>query len=242
MGQSGQLLLALETGGEQVAIALYDGGVIGELLYDAGREHTATVLPRIREFLADNRRSIRDVGAVAVTTGPGSFNGLRVGMSIAKALSYALDVPLLGVLTLDALAYPHTALGRPIRAFVFAGRGRVVYADYRRQGAAWVRDSSLRSARIEELAEGLMSQTVLAGALPAEHEQQLRKHPAVILPPPGLRQLRPAWIAELAFHRWRAGEADPVAALEPIYVHGGGAEMVPPVQLPVSYEVRSGQE
>jgi tRNA threonylcarbamoyladenosine biosynthesis protein TsaB len=240
--RSDQLLLALDSGGEQVAIALYDGRLIGELLYDAGREHTATVLPCIRQLLAENRRTIRDVAAVAVTTGPGSFNGLRVGMSIAKALCYALDVPLIGVLTLDALAYPHTALPYPIRAFVAAGRGRVVYADYRRQGEIWVRDSSLRSVRLHEVTDGLLGRTVLTGHLAPEEEALVRSHPLVILPAPALRQLRPAWVAELAFRRWQAGESDPVAALEPIYVHGGGAEAIPSVQLPMSYDVRSARE
>jgi len=240
--RSGRLLLALDTGSDQVALALYDGQVVSEYVYDAGREQTATVLPSIRQLLRANRRRLEEIGAVAVTTGPGSFNGLRVGMSIAKALCYALDVPLIGVLTLDALAYPHTALGYPIRAFVAAGRGRVVYADYRRSGSQWTRESTLRSARLEELRAGLLGRTVLAGPLPPELEESFRQHPAVIVPAPALRQLRPAWVAELAYRRWRAGESDPVAALEPVYVHGGGVETVPSVQLPVSYEARSGQE
>lgn len=242
MERNGRLLLALDTGSEQVALALYDGQVVGEFIYDAGREHTATVLPSIQRLLEASRRRVEEIGAVAVTTGPGSFNGLRVGMSIAKALCYALDVPLIGVLTLDALAYPHTALGYPIRAFVPAGRGRVVYADYRRAGAEWTRESLLRSARVEDLTAGLIARTVLAGALAPEHERLLGQHPSVILPAPSLRQLRPAWVAELAYRRWRAGESDPVAALEPIYVHGGGSATVPSVQLPESYDVRSGQE
>ncbi|MDW7982788.1 MAG: tRNA (adenosine(37)-N6)-threonylcarbamoyltransferase complex dimerization subunit type 1 TsaB [Thermomicrobium sp.] len=242
MGRSDRLLLALDTGGEQVAIALYDGSVVSELLYEAGREHTATVLPRIHDLLATNRRTVRDIGAVAVTTGPGSFNGLRVGMSIAKALCYALDVPLIGILTLDALAFPHTGLGYPIRAFVLAGRGRVVYADYRRRGSDWVRESTLRAGRIEELDRGVVTRTVLAGALPADQERRYREHPLVIVPSAGLRQLRPAWIAELAYRRWQAGEVDSIPGLEPVYVHGSGAETVPPVQLPASYAVRSGQE
>ncbi|MCX7623561.1 MAG: tRNA (adenosine(37)-N6)-threonylcarbamoyltransferase complex dimerization subunit type 1 TsaB [Thermomicrobium sp.] len=242
MERSGRLLLAIETGSEQVALALYDGRVVSECSFDAGREQTATVLPSIRHLLETNRRRLQELGAVAVTTGPGSFNGLRVGMSIAKALSYALDVPLLGVSTLDALAYPHTALGHPIRAFVPAGRGRVVYADYRRHGATWTRDSTLRSVRWEELATGLIERTVLAGALPPEYEARFRNHPAILLPSPAMRQLRPAWVAELAYRRWHAGEHDPVPSLEPIYIHGGGVETVPPVQLPESYGARPGQE
>ncbi|MCX2726751.1 tRNA (adenosine(37)-N6)-threonylcarbamoyltransferase complex dimerization subunit type 1 TsaB [Thermomicrobium sp. 4228-Ro] len=242
MARNGRLLLALDTGGERVALALYDGQIVGEFTYDAGREHTATVLPAIQHLLRANRRRVEEIGAVAVTTGPGSFNGLRVGMSIAKALCYALDVPLFGVLTLDALAYPHTALGFPIRAFVPAGRGRVVYADYRRAGAQWTRESILRSARLDELTMGLIARTVLAGPLAPEHEEIVRRHPSVILPVPSLRELRPAWVAELAYRRWRAGESDPVAALEPIYVHGGGSATVPSVQLPESYDARSGQE
>lgn len=242
MGADGSLLLAIETGGEQAALALYDGRVVSELLFEAGREQTRTVLPAIEHLLSMNSRSLHELGAVAVTIGPGSFNGLRVGMSIAKALCYALAIPLIGVLTLDALAYAQTPLGLPIRAFVPAGRGRVVYADYRRQGERWVRDSVLRSVRSEQLTGGLVSRTVLAGTLSPEEEERLRAHSLVVLPRPALRHLRPSWVAEFAYARWRAGEQDPVAALEPVYVHGGGEETVAPVQLPVSIEAGANRE
>lgn len=242
MPSDAPLLLAIDTGGEQVALALYDGQLISEIVYDAGREHTRTVLPEIRHLLALNCRRLEEVGAVAVTTGPGSFNGLRVGMSIAKALAYALGVPLLGILTLDALAYPHTSVGLPIRAFVAAGRGRVVYGDYHLQGNGWVRDSTLRSVRVEELTSGLVTRTVLVGVAPGEALSQLRSHPFVLLPPPSFCALRPAWVAELAYRRWQSGEQDPLAALEPVYVHGAGVEVLPPVQLPMSYASAAGQE
>jgi len=230
-----QPLLAIDTATEQAGIALYDGHWLSEITWQAGRNQTATLLAEIDHLLRINQRTVRQLGAVAVSIGPGGFNGLRVGLSVAKALCYSLHLPLIGIMTLDALAYPFTAYRRPIRAFVPAGRRRYVYTDYRRQGQAWVRASWLRTVRGEQLAEDLTELTVLVGTLEPSDAETLAKNPRVVLPPSSQRTLRPAWLAELAFQRWQRAEHDPLETLEPIYVHAGGSESIPSVELPESY-------
>jgi tRNA threonylcarbamoyladenosine biosynthesis protein TsaB len=128
-----QLLLAIDTSTEVAGLALYDGRQVSEISWQAGRNQTASLLGEIRHLLRLNHRNVEDVRAVAVAIGPGSFNGLRVGLSTAKALSYGLGIPIIGVVTLDSVAYPHLHSGGPIRAFIAAGRGRAVVADYRRR-------------------------------------------------------------------------------------------------------------
>lgn len=204
------------------------------MTWNAGRNQTASVLGAIDHLLHINRLTVRQVRAVAVTLGPGSFNGLRVGLSIAKGLAYGLGIPLVGLVTLDVLAYPHTVRREPIRAFVPAGRGRYVYADYQRRGDAWVRESTLRTVKGEQLVEGLTEATVLAGALDGELAERLSAHPRVILPPASWRVLRPGWIAELGFERWQNDATDRLETLEPVYVHAGIAEVAASVELPES--------
>ena len=215
-----QLLLAIDTSSEVAGLALYDGQWVSELSWHAGRNQTASLLGEIRHILRLNQRDVRDLRAVAVAIGPGSFNGLRVGLSTAKALSYGLGIPIIGVVTLDAVAYPHVHGGGPIRAFIPAGRGRAVVAEYRRRNERWERLSDLRNERLEHLADDLLEPTILVGELSQEFEQNLRSNSLAIIPSPALRVRRPSYVAEIAFQRWQAGEVDQIETLEPIYVHG----------------------
>lgn len=213
------LLLAIDSSTERAGLALYDGASASELSWDAGRRHTESLIPELTHLFELNGRRLAELGAVAVATGPGSFNGLRVGMSVAKGLAYALRVPLVGVGTLDALAYPHVGARAPIRAFVLAGRGRAVFADFRHRSGTWVRLSELRSVPVAALAEGLSERTVLAGEMPASLAAALAEQPFATVPSPALRAPRPAYLAEIGWRRWQAGGTDVLEALEPVYVH-----------------------
>lgn len=214
------LLLAIDTSTEHAGVALYDGERVREVTWDAGRNQSASLLVEVDRFLTLNRCTIRDVRAIAVAVGPGTFNGLRVGMAAAKGLGYAVGVPLIGVVTLDVVAYPHAGARHPIRAFVVAGRSRAVFADYRYRNSRWVRLSDLRNEPLERLADGLAEKTVLAGELPADVAAGLGANPLAVVPPPALRARRPSYLAEIAFGRWQSGDVDRLEALEPIYVHG----------------------
>jgi tRNA threonylcarbamoyladenosine biosynthesis protein TsaB len=226
-----QLLLAIDTSTEVTGLALYDGEQVSEMIWRGGRNQTASLLNEIRHLLALNQRTTGDLRAVAVAIGPGTFNGLRVGLSTAKALGYGLEIPIVGVVTLDAAAYPHMHAGTPIRAFVPAGRSRAVLADFRRRNGRWERLSDLRNERLDHLADGLVQRTILAGELSRELEDSFTANPLAAVPPPALRVRRPSYVAEIAYQRWQAGETDPPETLEPIYVHGPASPVGPPKQL-----------
>jgi len=223
-----RLLLAIDTSTEVAGLALYDGATVSELTWYAGRNQTASLLTQIRHLLDINGRDLTEVGAVAVAIGPGTFNGLRVGMSVAKGLCYGLGLPLIGIGTLDTIAYPHVRSRHPIRAVVPAGRGRVVYADYRYRNGRWVRLSDLRNERMDQLADELVEKTIIAGELPADLAAKLEESPLVIVPPPALRVRRPAYLAEVAHRRWLEGDTDPLETLEPVYVHGSASTAAAP--------------
>ena len=121
------LLLAIDTSSEQSGIALYDGGCMDEVAWSACREQTVLLLDEIDHQLTRSRASISDIGAVAVATGPGRFNALRVGMSIAKGLVLGLNIPIVGVSTMEAIAHPYRMGTMPVMAVIEAGRGRVVW-------------------------------------------------------------------------------------------------------------------
>lgn len=97
-------VLAIDTGGPRLQLALAHGNVLDALVEDRARGHAEIIFARIEALLARNRLSYRDLDRLAVTTGPGSFTGLRIGLSAARGLGLALAIPVVGVPTLLALS------------------------------------------------------------------------------------------------------------------------------------------
>ncbi len=101
------MLLALDTATRQSGIALLEaGGLLAEMNWTSQTGQTTELLPRLSQLLEWQNRSLADVEVIAVGLGPGSFTGLRVALSAAKGIALANEVPLVGVPTLDATAWP----------------------------------------------------------------------------------------------------------------------------------------
>lgn len=98
------MIVAIESASTDVSVALAgpDGTLVGEAGWTSDRRQGHEILPRLLDLLREHAVPIRDLSAVAVGIGPGSFTGLRVGMSLAKGVAMALNVPLVGVPSLRA--------------------------------------------------------------------------------------------------------------------------------------------
>ncbi len=219
-------LLAIDTSTASAGIALYAAsGLLAECVWPAGRAQTTTILAEIARLTGLCGLRPADLGALAVASGPGTFNGLRVGMSTAKGLAHALGLPLLGVPTLDVLAYPHGGQGLPIRAVIVAGRGRYVSARYVPLGGELRQASTYTNTTLDGLTALIDEPTLVCGELPFEQLDAWRmaaKQARIASPALGAR--RAGFLAEIAWARLRAGAHDDPATLEPIYVHGNGAD------------------
>ena len=215
-------LLAIDTSTGVAGLALYDAtGPLAEITWAAGRAQTGVVLREIDRLCQLCALQPRDLGAVAVAIGPGSFNGLRVGLSTAKGLAFALGLPLLGVPTLDAAAYPHANAGSPVRAVLLAGRARFVSALYRWHDDALRRLSEYENTTLDELAHLIVEPTLVCGELPLHQLAAWREQvPLARFPLPSLNLRRASYLAEIAWARHGRGEADDPTLLEPIYLHG----------------------
>ncbi|MEW5720118.1 MAG: tRNA (adenosine(37)-N6)-threonylcarbamoyltransferase complex dimerization subunit type 1 TsaB, partial [Chloroflexota bacterium] len=132
------MLLAIDTATRLASIALYTAdGVQAEMTWRTRENHTVELMAQIVRLLNLSRVTKEDLRAIGVALGPGSFTGLRVGMSVAKGLAYARQIPLLGIPTLDAVAHAHAHQPLPIWAVLAAGRGRYSVAQYAvKRGAA----------------------------------------------------------------------------------------------------------
>ena len=99
------LILGLETSAKACSAALCrDGALVAQSLSRTGLTHSRTLLPMIEDMLRNTETAKEDIDAVAVAQGPGSFTGIRIGISTAKGLCWGLDRPAVGVSTLEAMA------------------------------------------------------------------------------------------------------------------------------------------
>lgn len=104
------LILSLETATTNCSVALAsDGKVVASRSINSGYSHSEKINVFIQEVIAQAGVTLKDLQAVAVSSGPGSYTGLRIGISTAKGLCYALDIPLIAINTLDAMAQGLTA-------------------------------------------------------------------------------------------------------------------------------------
>ena len=215
------MLLAIDTSTRIAGIALYDEtGLHAEQMWRTIDNHTVELLPYVVRACQQQGLQPSALQAVAVATGPGSFTGLRVGLSIAKGLALALDLPILGVPTLDASAYAHSNQALPVRAVLPAGRGRWCSALYACIEGDWQRCSDYALLDTKALTASLTEPTLICGEISAALRQALIKNAAglAVVPPPALAQRRTGCLAELAWQRLAKGEHDDLPSLNPIYL------------------------
>jgi tRNA threonylcarbamoyladenosine biosynthesis protein TsaB len=125
------LLLALDTSTRQASVALCDEDTLyGERTWHIGSNHSVELLESIQRLVTECDSSMQAIDVVAVATGPGSFNGVRVAVATAKALAFALQKPLVGVSTLEIIAFQQQHWPGPVCAVLEAGRSDLYAACY----------------------------------------------------------------------------------------------------------------
>ena len=124
-------LLAIDTATSQVSVAFgRNGRVLGEVRIDGGRRHAEQLAPAIKYLAAELGIEVSALAAVAVGTGPGLYTGLRVGVTTARTIAQSLAIPIVGISSLDLVAYPWRTTHRRVVAVLDARRREVFSAQY----------------------------------------------------------------------------------------------------------------
>ena len=214
------MLLAVDTSTTQMGLALYDGAqVLGEYAWRSGQRHTVELAPAITDLLARCALTINDINALGVALGPGSFTSLRVGLALVKGLALARHIPLIGIPTLDILAYAQPSSKLPLAVAIQAGRGRYALGWYKVSRKQWQAQGEARVVTLEALMAEVQSPSLVCGEFTDEIRQKIISNEYVQLVSAANSIRRPAVLAELAWKRWQNNDVDDEAVLAPIYLH-----------------------
>jgi tRNA threonylcarbamoyladenosine biosynthesis protein TsaB len=225
------IILALETATMCGSVALIaENRCLAEFSLHTGETHSRRLLAAVDRLLQEAGIECRAVDAVAVSQGPGSFTGLRIGLATAKGLAMAAGAKLLGVGTLDGLAAQFFAAGDILICPVLDARKKEVYSGFyrcdnngipRRQGEYLAISPEDLCGMIAEPVVFLGDGTALYGDFFQEKLADLMK-----VPPANVYFPRAASIGLLALEKWHRHEfLDPVSS-EPIYIRPSEAELL----------------
>ena len=132
------MLLAIDTSTRFAGVLLWkDGLPLFSQSWHSVQNHTSQLMPAIQRTLQHSGTQAKDLDAVAVALGPGGFSALRVGMSAAKGLSLPFGIPLIGITTLEAEAFPYSGTGLPICPLLNIGRREMAWTCYQKLHGQW---------------------------------------------------------------------------------------------------------
>ena len=210
--------LSIDTSTRYASVAISrEGGAVVELTWRSDRNHSVELVPAIREVMRRAAVDMSDVKAVFVARGPGGFSALRVGMSTAKSLASALDIPLVSIASLDIEAHPFRRLGFPVYALIDAGRDRLYVGSY---DASGLDEPKYEVLSHEELFASATEKTLFCGeGLRAVEDALAQRFGGLALLANSSPPTRRAGVlASLGYARYQCGDADDPSTLQPLYL------------------------
>jgi tRNA threonylcarbamoyladenosine biosynthesis protein TsaB len=221
-------LLAVDTATKSCGVAIIaDGRVRSEVILSHGGTHTKQILSAIDAAVSLEGGSLAQIDAFSVTRGPGSFTGLRIGISTVKGLAMATGKPIIGISSLDVLAHQAGGDAAWVCPMIDARRSEIYWCIYRREGNGLVALSGEQVGSIDQLARQIENACVFvgnavplyAGPLSGLVRQRIQWASGVE------HAIRPAVLARLAWRRFQVGDVDDTGCFAPVYLRKSDAEL-----------------
>lgn len=216
-------ILALETSAKAVSAAVSeDGKILASGYQDTGLTHSRTLMPIVEHLFRNTGLTLQDMDAVAVSAGPGSFTGIRIGVSAAKGLAFAADKPAVGVSTLAAMARNVAFCDGLVVCAMDARRNQIYNALFLAQDGHLTRLTEDRAVALADLAEELRDdprpKTVVGDGAQLCAEALDGAGIACRLAPPHLIMQNAMSVALEAEHLAAEGGLVSAQALSPVYL------------------------
>ena len=225
------MILAYDSSSEVLSLALFDNDKkIGELDSPLFTRHSATLAPSLDILLKAHKMKIQDVDVFAVGLGPGSFTGLRVGVTTAKVLAYALDKKIVGVSSLEALAYGVASNGDGMIAVILdAKKGKLYAALYENRNGKLRVTKKPALANADTFFREIKKPTVFVGdgiGLYRDRIQGIKRPPCRMVEEKEAQHPKASHIAQAAFRMIKEKKFANPFDLEPMYLHARTCNVV----------------
>ncbi|MBQ1603537.1 MAG: tRNA (adenosine(37)-N6)-threonylcarbamoyltransferase complex dimerization subunit type 1 TsaB [Oscillospiraceae bacterium] len=222
-------ILSLETSAKSASAAVVeDGNVLASCFQCTGLTHSRTLMPMVEAMLKNAELTLSQMDALAVAAGPGSFTGLRIGVSALKGLAWAADKPCLGVSTLEAMAHNLAHMDALLICAMDARRHQIYNAIFEARGGSLTRLCPDRAIALEEVREELRGDNrrkiVLGDGALLCYDDLSKNGISCELAPAALRWQNAVGVALAAQVAYARGEACTAQALRPVYLRISQAE------------------
>jgi len=221
-------ILAIDTSTQSCSAAVVEAGsVLAEITIAGRRSHTRHLMEVIDTVLRLAGCNLTDLDGFAVTRGPGSFTGIRIGISCVKGLAMSTQKPVVGVSSLDALAHSVGESGNHICTLIDARKNEVYWARYRIENGLPAPEISERVSNLEEALSGIRERHVFVGSGALIHEQEIRQclDGFACFVPGHRHMIHAPDVAALSMDRFTRGETDDINSLIPHYIRKSDAEL-----------------
>lgn len=221
------MILAIDTATSYLGLALHNGQrLLADISLEAGNQHSRILPHWVSHMLSVTGIRFDDIDLVAVSIGPGSYTGLRVGLAFAKGFTQPKALPLLGVSTLEIMAAgQQTNTRQTLLTIIQAGRSRINYQSFRTKKGDWLAVDEPQNTSLEELIETIDTPSLITGELDASALESLNNaiqagKPITIVEP-AFRLRRASILADIAWQHYQAADDKTIFTkkiIQPIYL------------------------
>jgi len=221
-------ILGIDTATPFLALGVVEEDkVLSELRFNAGQTHAQILIPSIDKVLKEASLKLKELDGIAISIGPGSFTGLRIGLATAKGLCFASGKPLISVPTLDGLVYSQRSSPYPLVPILDAKKNEVYSAIYNSKDGEIKRVSDYWVTSIEKLVAKIPEEVIFLGLGLEVFKENLSKlcgEKAYFLEGEG-NLPRGTAIAFLGLEKFRRSEFGDLDELEPLYLRSSEQEL-----------------
>ncbi len=211
--------LALDISSKTNSISISkEGEILNEMVWQSSHNETVELIPNLVRLLKQNQVKADSLQAILIAIGPGRFNSLRVGLGIAKGLSFSLNIPLISISTLNVMAYPFANTKLQVCPIQQAGHNAIATAVYQ-QSNTWHCIKPAYLTTLELLCKQVEQQTLFCGEIDVDMANIIEWHLGSLAVMPKISRIsNTASLAALGWKRFINGEQDNIATLQPLYL------------------------
>ena len=221
-------ILAIDTATTSCSVAILDAGTLcAEITMRKGQTHSKHLMATIDSALKMANFSMNELDGFAVTIGPGSFTGLRIGISTIKGLALAVGKPVVGIATLETLAWQCADHAHLICPLLDARKAEVYAAAFRYREDRLIMQTDACVAKPEEFVRKIKESCIFVGSGARLYRREIENllGDSAHFVPQGQNMIRASSVAFLGQNRLRANDTDSIADLTPFYVRKSDAEL-----------------